>query len=101
MRPSRTSSSSSTELVPELGAELSGFRLERLIGHGRESVVFEATQLNLERRVAFKLIPERPDGARLRWPEHPHVVSLYAAGPCEYGYFVAMQLIRATSLAKL
>ena|SRR5690349_4892124 len=101
MRLSRTSSSSSTELAPELGVELSGFRLERLIGHGRESFVFEATQLSLDRRVALKVIPERPAADRLRWPEHPHVASLYAAGPCDYGYFVATQLIRGTSLDEL
>jgi Protein kinase domain len=102
MQLSRTSSSSSTELAaPALGDELAGFRLERLIGHGRESLVFEATQVSLDRRVALKVLPERPAGDRLRWPENRHVVSLYAAGPCEYGYFVAMQLIRGTSLAEL
>jgi hypothetical protein len=86
------SSSSSTELA--------GFRLERELGRGAGSVVYEATQLSLHRRVAVKVI--EGDGApALRWPEHPHVVSLYAAGPCEDGWFVAMQLIRGTSLARL
>jgi Protein tyrosine and serine/threonine kinase len=98
MRPSRADSSSSTEpTVP-------GFRLERLIGRGATTTVYEATQLSLDRRVAVKLFPKGPGieqrVRRLRWPEHPNVVSLYAAGPCEHGYFVAMQLIDGTSLAE-
>jgi hypothetical protein len=68
-------------------------------------MVFEATQLSLDRRVALKLFPKGPGIAErmrhLRWPEHPHAVSLYAAGPCEHGYFVAMQLVRGQSLAAL
>jgi len=79
-----------------------GFRLERLIGGGSQAVVFEATQISLDRRVALKLFVSEPArGDRLMWPEHPRVVSLYAGGTCEYGYFVAMQLIRGASLAQL
>jgi hypothetical protein len=89
---SRTSSSSSTEVA--------GFRVEREIGRGSRAVVFDATQLSLHRRVALKLLHEPPVDSELRWPEHQHVVSLYAAGPCEDGYFVAMQLVRGCSLAE-
>src|SRR5215207_7673372 len=89
------SSSSSTEL-----REIAGFRLERELGRGRESVVFEATQVNLGRRVALKLMPGA-GSMRLDWPHHPHVVSLYATGPCEDGRFVAMQLVRGRTLAEL
>jgi len=68
-------------------------------------VVYEATQLSLDRRVALKLFPGRvalAEGSqRLHWPEHPHVTRLYAAGSCDHGYFVAMQLVRGTSLATL
>ena len=92
MPPSPASSSSSTELA--------GFRLERELGRGTGSVVYEATQLSLDRRVAVKVI-EADTPPALRWPEHPHVVSLYAAGPCDDGWFVAMQLIRGWSLARL
>jgi hypothetical protein len=97
MPPSQADSSSSTELA------VPGFRFERLIGRGPITVVFEATQLNLDRRVAVKVFPKGPGFEQrvrqLRWPEHPNVVSLYAAGPCAQGYFVAMQLIRGASLA--
>ncbi len=109
MPPSRASSSSSTdarrpaELEP--GTELAGFRLERTIGRGSRSVVYEATQLSLDRRVAFKLLRPDPDlltrFGRLRWPEHRHVVALYATGACEHGLYVAMRLVRGSTLAKL
>jgi Protein kinase domain len=89
---SRTSSSTSTEVA--------GFRAEREIGRGSRAVVFDATQLSLHRHVALKLLDEPPLDGELRWPEHPHVVSLYAAGPCEDGFFVAMQLVRGRSLAE-
>jgi serine/threonine protein kinase len=101
MPRSRAASTSSTEP----GLEIGGFRLERLIGCGRESAVYQATQLNLHRRVAFKMLG---GGARLerrlaglRWPEHPNVVALYAAGSFEGGYFIAMQLVAGTTLAEL
>jgi hypothetical protein len=89
------SSSSSTEL-----REIAGFRLERELGRGRDTVVFEAIQVNLGRRVALKLMPGAGP-TRLVWPQHPHVVSLYATGPCEDGRFVAMQLVRGRSLTEL
>ena len=37
----------------------------------------------------------------LRWPEHPNVVTLYAAGVTERGSFLAMQLVAGATLAEL
>lgn len=89
----------------EPGAEIAGFRLERVIGRGSQGVVYEATQLSLDRSVAVKVIPPDPDLAersrRLQWPDHPHAVSMYAAGVCEHGQYVAMRLVRGTTLAAL
>jgi hypothetical protein len=92
------SSSSSTE-----PAELSGFRLERELGRGSRSVVYEAVQISLVRPVALKLVPEETwaEMRSLGWPEHPRVVSLYATGPWEGGRFVAMQLVEGPTLAQL
>ncbi|MBN1530258.1 MAG: protein kinase [Thermoleophilaceae bacterium] len=100
------SSSSSTELVAGglgPGAEVAGFRLERELGRGTRAVVYEAIQVSLGRPVALKLLPEDPlEGRRtLRWPEHPRVVSMFATGPWEEGRFVAMQLVRGPTLARL
>jgi hypothetical protein len=102
-------STSSTEARPPLqatvGAEIGGFRLDRLIGRGSSSAVYEATQLSLDRRVALKLVPPDPDLARrfrrLRWPDHRNVVPMYAAGVSEQGQFVAMQLVDGRSLGEL
>src|SRR5690242_10120026 len=91
-------SSSSTD-------ELAGFRLLRELGRGSSAVVYEATQVSLNRRVAFKLFaPGAIDANRLRrlyWPEHRSAVSLYAAGVCERGPFLAMALVHGTTLAEL
>jgi predicted Ser/Thr protein kinase len=87
------------------GSELGGFRLERELGRGSSGTVYEATQVSLDRRVALKVLS--PDSAlaqrvrQLQWPEHPHVVRMYAAGTSEHGHFVAMQLVRGHSLAEL
>lgn len=94
------SSSSSIELAP--GAEVAGFRLEREIGRGPRGIVFEATQAGLQRRVALKLLAGRGEpGRTLAWPEHPNVVSMYAAGSWAGGSYVAMRLVRGPSLAQL
>jgi len=76
------------------------FRLERELGRGGRAVVFEATQLSLDRTVALKLLPERDRGP-VEWPEHARVVSMYATGDWRGGRFVAMQLVRGSSLAGL
>ena len=109
MPPGRASSSSSTERVSPgalgPGSEVGGFRLERELGRGSSGTVYEATQVSLDRRVALKVLPPDPGLAqrfrRLEWPEHPHVVRMYAAGTSEHGYFVAMQLVRGHTLAEL
>jgi hypothetical protein len=76
-----------------------------VIGRGSGAVVYEATQIGLERRVALKLVPHdaKLDGRfrSLTWPEHVHVASMYAAGAYEHGHFVAMQLVRGATLAEL
>ncbi len=100
MPQSRAGSTSSIEP----GAQIGGFRVERLIARGSRAAVYEATQLSLDRRVALKLL-EGDDLERrlagLRWPEHPNVAALYAAGSSAHGHFVAMQLVTGTTLAEL
>ena len=99
MPSSRASSSSSTEP----GSVVAGFRIERAIGRGSRSTVYEATQLGLERRVALKLLTTDPQLAarfrRLQWPEHPHAVRLFAAGTWERGHYLAMALVPGPTLA--
>ena len=101
------SSSSSTDGGAALaaGTAVVDFTVERVLGEGPRGIVYEATQAGLRRRVALKVYRRRPGLAArfdaLRWPEHPHVASLYAAGECEHGFFTATRLIRGPTLAEL
>ena len=92
---------------------IAGFRVERLVGRGGMGVVYEATQLNLNRRVALKLV--RPTMARqpivrerfkresrlAATVEHPNVIPVYEAGEDGDLLFIAMRYIPGTDLASL
>ena len=41
---------------PLIGRTLGGYRIERRIGRGGMGAVYEAEQLNLRRKVAFKIL---------------------------------------------
>ena len=76
-------------------------------------VVYEATQLSLERTVALKLISAelgsdpafrerfRREGMIQAGVDHPHIVPVYEAGESEHGLFIAMRLIRGRNLKDL
>jgi tRNA A-37 threonylcarbamoyl transferase component Bud32 len=97
----------------ETGTLIDGFRIERLIGRGGMAVVYEATQLSLDRRLALKVLhPElgedpaflerfRREGRLQAVLDHPHVVTVHEAGESEHGLFLAMRLVRGSSLAAL
>jgi hypothetical protein len=93
------SSTSSTELLAP-GARVAGYRVEGVLGRGSHGVVYEATQLDLDRPVALRIVA-RAAGPPRPWPDGPHVVALYASGDCEQGRYMAMRLVRGTSLAEL
>ena len=76
-------------------------------------IVYEATQLSLNRAVALKVIApgissdsafrerfrrEGPLQARI---DHPHIVSVFEAGDWEGHLFLAMRLVRGPSLREL
>ncbi len=76
-------------------------------------VVYEATQLSLNRVVALKLLaPNLSDdpGFRARFEregqvqaalDHEHIAAVYEAGQSEYGLFLAMRLIAGPTLKRL
>jgi serine/threonine protein kinase len=92
---------------------LGDFRIVREIGRGGMGVVYEATQISLNRRVALKVLPlaamldarrlerfrhEAQAAAMLR---HPHIVSVFSVG-CERGvHYYAMDFIEGPSLAEV
>jgi len=86
-----------------IGSEVAGFRIDALIGRHDRVAVYAATQLDLERPVALKLVPvdllPAAGVRRLPWPDHPNAVALYAAGTSEHGGFLAMQRMPQPTLS--
>jgi beta-lactam-binding protein with PASTA domain len=89
------------------------YRLDRPIARGGMAEVFEARDLLLDRPVALKVLfaelstnptfverfrREAQSAASLA---HPNIVSVYDWGPANSTYFIAMELVRGTTLADL
>jgi serine/threonine protein kinase len=99
--------------VLENGVQVEGYRIDRLIGEGGMGVVYEATQLSLDRKVALKLLSgelSADAGFRERFRheariqgamDHPNIVTVHEAGESQYGLFIAMELIRGATLKDL
>jgi len=99
--------------VLENGVQVEGYRIDRLIGEGGMGVVYEATQLSLDRKVALKLLTAELSadaGFRERFRheariqgamDHPNIVTVHEAGESDYGLFIAMELIRGATLKDL
>src|SRR3954470_7322553 len=101
--------------VPELspGEQFAGCRIDAVAGRGGMGVVYRATQLNLGRPVALKLIT--PDHAtdrdfRERFEresrlaasiDHPNVVPVYEAGEVQGQMYLVMRWVRGTDLHAL
>jgi predicted Ser/Thr protein kinase len=99
--------------VLSAGTEIGGYRIEGILGQGGMGVVYEATQLSLNRRVALKVLTAslsedpsfkerfRREGRLQASIDHPHIVTVYEAGESEAGLFIAMRLIRGPNLKDL
>src|SRR2546423_11299756 len=98
----------------EPGVVVAGdFRIDDVLGDGGMGVVYQATQLSLDRTVALKLITTalsqdfalrerfRHEGRVQAKLEHAHIIDVYAAGESDYGLFLAMRLIHGPSLNEL
>jgi eukaryotic-like serine/threonine-protein kinase len=92
-------------LMVEAGTVVAAYRIEGVLGRGGMGVVYSARHVELDRRVALKLIsselsqdPEfaarfRREGRLQASLEHPHVVTVYEAGESEHGLYLAMRLV--------
>ncbi len=95
-------------LEPNL--QIGDFRLERRLGSGGMSVVYQALQVSLNRRVALKVLPiglaggasaverfhrEARAAATLH---HPHIVTIYAEGAESNVCYFAMEMIDGQDL---
>jgi tetratricopeptide (TPR) repeat protein len=86
------------------------YRLESEIGRGGMGVVYRATDLELMREVAVKVVPETASSdARQRLLRearaaaalnHPHIVSVHDVGEEQGVPFFVMELVRGPSLVK-
>src|SRR4051795_13706599 len=95
------------------GTTFAGYRIDGVLGEGGMGVVYEATQLSLDRKVALKVLATRlgqDDGFRRRFRregqlqaaiEHAHIVNVYEAGEGDVGLFIAMRLVRGRTLKQL
>ncbi|RME75346.1 MAG: hypothetical protein D6776_03395, partial [Planctomycetota bacterium] len=94
------------------GRVLSGFRVLRLLGKGGMGAVYLAEQLELDRKVALKVLSPRltrdrrqveqffREARALARVEHRNIVTIYHVGSEDDIHFLAMQLVRGGSLAE-
>jgi serine/threonine-protein kinase len=97
----------------ERGTIVGGYRVEGILGRGGMGVVYSATDLRLDRRVALKVLNDelssshefverfRREGRMQAALQHPHAVTIYEAGESEVGVYLAMRLVPGPTLALL
>ncbi len=95
------------------GTVVAGYLIEGLAGRGGMGVVYRASDPELGRQVALKLIaPQRAGDPRFRelfvresmiaaGLEHPNVIPIYRAGEDEGRLFIAMRYVEGASLQDL
>ncbi len=95
------------------GVVLAGHRIERELGRGGMAVVYLATQLDLQRKVALKVLRpglaierrhvdrferEALAAARLK---HPHIVQVYGVGEQDGHHWLSMEYVEGGTLAEV
>jgi predicted Ser/Thr protein kinase len=99
--------------VLQTGATIAGYRIERVLGSGGMGVVYEATQLSLDRTVALKVLaPQlgadpafrerfRREAMLQAALDHSNIVTVHEAGESDEGLFIATRLVRGRNLKQL
>jgi hypothetical protein len=97
-------------MLPQVGDQVAGYRIERQLGRGGMGVVYLAEQVRLRRHVALKLIvPElaEDDEFRRRFEresqmaaslDHPNVVPVFEAGEADGALFISMRYVEGSDL---
>jgi serine/threonine protein kinase len=95
------------------GTVFAGYRIEGIAGRGGMGVVYRATQLALERRVALKLVaPELAEDGEFRERfkresrlaasiDHPNVITIHEAGEAEGQLYISMRYVEGIDLGAL
>lgn len=103
----RTDRCQDEELEP--GSLLGRFRIVRHLGRGGMGAVYEAEDTRHEQRVALKVVASLSASGRARLlsearalarVKHPNVVLLHDVGLVDDRVFVALELVRGTTLAR-
>jgi len=93
-----------------IGSDFAGYRIEEVAARGGMGVVYRATQLQLTRTVALKLVTPAlardasfRDRFRREWMvaaaiEHPNVIPVYEAGEEDGALYIAMRWVEGTDL---
>ncbi|MCY2961179.1 MAG: serine/threonine-protein kinase [Planctomycetota bacterium] len=98
-------------LVP--GVTLGAYKLVREIGRGGMAIVFHATQIDLRRSVALKVL--RPglavekshverfqrEALAIARLQHPHIVQVHAVGETDGWHWIAMEYVEGRNLAQI
>jgi serine/threonine protein kinase len=94
----------------EIGSDFAGHRIEALVGRGGMALVYRATQLELNRPVALKLIaPQLAEDREFRTRfkreshiaasiDHPNVVPIFHAGEADGQLYITMRFVDGTDL---
>src|SRR4051795_4228887 len=100
-------------MLPQVGDQVAGYRIERQLGRGGMGVVYLAEQLRLRRWVALKLIvPELAEDEEFRRRferesqmaaslDHPNVIPVYEAGEADGALFISMRYGEGSGLRML
>ncbi len=97
----------------QAGETLAGYRIEAIAGVGGMGIVYRATQLSLERRVALKVLSTtlvgnhrfrerfRLEGRHAAALDHPNIIPVYEAGESNGLMFIAMRFVDGPTLADM
>jgi hypothetical protein len=100
-------------VVPRIGTQFAGYRIEALLGRGGMSVVYRAENARLGNKVALKLLAETladDESFRERFVResrtaatlnHPNIVTIYDAGDWEGVLYIAMRWVEEDLKAHL
>ena len=95
------------------GDYLGRYRIVRKIGEGGMGEVYSALDLELDRNVAIKLLPNEfteDEERRLRFRQearvvsslnHPNVITIYEIGENDFGHFLATEYVEGRTLREI